>query len=682
LTDQDTSREYVSIDQIPSSLQNAFIATEDKNFFEHNGIDLYDLTNGTLTTQLLKNQFFASSENDTFTARLTNTIQQLYLSLAFERKYDKRQILEYYLNTINLGQNILGVQAAAKYYFDKDVSSLTLSECAVLAGIVKNPTANNPVTHPKRNRTQRTSVLTSMKEQGYITNEDYSLAVNDDVYDRIQAVAGNIPSNTTGFTSAVIDQVISDMKSKLGYTETQAYNALYGHGLTIYTTQDSSMQEICEKQIKTSHLMTKTKLQHSFVLMDSATGEVKALIGGRDDGTEQFSVNRATDLTRQPGSAFSLLASYLPALDTAGMTLATVQDDNEYTYPGTKQKVKNWYGDSYRGLSSIQSAISNASNVIAVKTMEQIGERTSYDYLLNLGFTSIVDQYTDNTGTSYTDIRFQTAEGSLTKGVSNLELTGAYASIANGGTYHRPLFYTKILDSDGNVLIDNTGNTDAGTRVMKESTAWLLTSVLRDEVKNGSESDVQLAQRNIDLAGKSGASDKTKDLWFIGYTPNLTAGIWCGFDDNKSISSKQTVSGYEKKAWRDIMKKILESYEDTEFERPNSITTAKICTKCGKLSIDGLCSHAIGGSCEKEEYFVTDTVPTESCDCHVRCRICKSSGYLAGDNCPESKIYTAVYLQKNELSADTESSKKAAKTDDSPLIIPSYLSQSVCKVHN
>lgn len=333
LVGKNANREYVTLDQIPSSLQNAFIAIEDERFFEHNGIDLRGIArafvtgieNGgafsqgasTLTQQLLKNQVFGGGDETSFIARLERKIQEQYLAIQLEQKYDKKQILEYYLNTINLGQNTLGVQAASKRYFGKDVSSLTLSESAVLAGITKNPTSYNPILHPKHNKARRTAVLTCMKEQGYITNDDYTAAMKDKVYSRIQAVNEEISTETTAtsyFTDALIEQVISDLKTKLGYTETQAYNALYSRGLTIETTQDSSMQKICDKIINNKKYYPKSKgknsePQASFVLMDQYTGEVKALCGGRGKKTASRTLNRATGITRQPGSTFKVLST-------------------------------------------------------------------------------------------------------------------------------------------------------------------------------------------------------------------------------------------------------------------------------------------------------------------------------------------------------------------------------------
>ncbi|MBO5488885.1 MAG: transglycosylase domain-containing protein, partial [Eubacterium sp.] len=268
LVGKDANREYVTLEQIPANLQNAFIAIEDERFYDHHGVDFQGVLrafvdgvmNGghfnqgasTLTQQLLKNQVFEGGEEKTYLARFQRKLQEQYLAIQLEKQYSKQQILEYYLNTINLGQNTLGVQAASKRYFNKSVSDLTLSECAVLAGITQNPTAYNPITHPTTNAKKRTTVLTYMKEQGYITTPDYNTAINDDIYSRIQVTneEKSTGSQTTSyFTDALISQVIKDLKQKLGYTETQAYNALYSRGLTIQTTLDSRMQKICDSVI-------------------------------------------------------------------------------------------------------------------------------------------------------------------------------------------------------------------------------------------------------------------------------------------------------------------------------------------------------------------------------------------------------------------------------------------------
>lgn len=709
LVGRDANREYASLDQIPSHLQNAFVAIEDERFWTHDGIDLLGifratfsgLSNGgkfsqgasTLTQQLLKNQVFGGGEESTFIQKVERKIQEQYLAIQLENRLTKNQILEYYLNTINLGQNTLGVQAASKRYFNKDVSQLTISESAVLAGITQNPSGYNPITHPKRNAKKRATVLSYMKEQGRITSAEYDEAMADKVYARIKSVnkeAASLSGTTSYFTDSLIDQVIADMKNELGYTETQAYNALYRGGLTIHSTQDSSMQKICNNVInnesyypagstyqlnyqltvidskgkahnynagtmknwfkkergqKISLYYTDKKSakkyikiyrsamskgmtvegekieyviqpQTSFIIMDQHTGQVKAISGGRGKKTASRTLNRATTSLRQPGSTFKILSTYLPALDTSGMNLATVQMDEPYYYPGTKRLVKNWYS-GYRGASTIRKAIANSMNVIAVKTLEQVTPKIGYDYLLNLDFTSLVDSYTDSTGKIYTDIALPMALGGLTKGVSNLELTSAFASIANGGIYNKATFYTKIIDHNGNVLLDKspvtkteetsgrtTITTPTSRQVMKDSTAWLLTDAMEDVIQSGTGTSLRFREIDMPLAGKTGTTTDNKDLWFVGYTPYLTAGIWGGYD----ASEKQSNTTFHKAIWKAIMEKINKRYEKADFEKPDSVTSAYVCSRCGKLVTD-----ATYTSTRIKEYFAKGSVPTEPC---------------------------------------------------------------------
>lgn len=719
LVGKEANRQYATLDTIPKHLQNAFVAIEDERFWVHDGIDLQGifratfsgLTNGgefhqgasTLTQQLLKNQVFNGGEEATFVQKLERKVQEQYLAIQLENRLSKEQILEYYLNTINLGQNTLGVQAAAKRYFDKDVSELTISESAVLAGITQNPAGYNPITHPKRNAKKRTTILTYMKEQGYITSDEYEKAMADKVYARIKAVNKETTATqttTSYFTDALIDQVISDMKNELGYTETQAYNALYRGGLTIYTTQDASIQKVCDKVINNpsyypagstyqlNYQLTVTDAegvahnynagtmknwfaqkkkkkiplyytdkkkanqyikiykkamskgngckvegektdfviqpQVSFVVMDQKTGQVKAICGGRGKKTASRTLNRASTSLRQPGSTYKVLSTYLPALDTAGMTLATQQKDEPYYYPGTKRLVKNWYR-GYRGTVTIRKAIADSMNVIAVKTLEQVTPKVGYDYLLNLGFTSLVESYTDASGKIYSDISLPMALGGLTKGVSNLELTTAFASIANGGVYNKATFYTKIIDHDGNVLLDKTpvvtktqdkkGNdvtvvtTSSSKQVMKDSTAFLLTSAMQDVVNSGTGTALKLRGINVPVAGKTGTSTGNKDLWFVGYTPYLTAGIWGGYD----AGEKQSNTTYHKAIWKAIMEKLSKKHKDekAKFTMPSSVVAVRTCTVCGKPLAENHYS-----SRSKKEYFANGTVPEETCSVH------------------------------------------------------------------
>lgn len=743
LAGSESNRIYVTLDQIPEHLQHAVIAIEDERFYEHDGIDVrgifraffkglssggdFDEGASTITQQLLKNQVFGGGMETGFLNKLERKIQEQYLAIQAEDLYTKDEILEKYLNTINLGSGTFGVQTASLRYFNKDVSELTLSEATVIAVITKSPTNYNPITGRENNEARRAECLKKMLEQGYITEKQYKKALKDNVYDRILEVNEEYKDNSayyTYFTDELIKQVVDDLVNIKGYSATEAYNQLYSGGLKIYTTLDSEIQGIVDDvysnpeyfptigvdafyelqtydlSIQTAegetihyHLNdvvsyyeddptfslyftdveamdkkieafkasvydeTKDKLlgekyikviqpQSSFVIMDQKTGHVLALKGGYGDKQGNRTLNRATESTRQPGSTFKILSTYLPALDTSGMTLATVLDDAPHKYLGSNIDINNWSTRGYNGLTTLREAIYNSMNIVTVKALEKVTLQVGFDYLLKLGFTTLVDA----------DLTYPLALGGITDGVTNLELTAAYAAIANSGTYTEPIFYTKILDHDDKVIIDNVPDTE---QVMKESTAWLLTNAMEDVVKIGTGTLTRFKTlTNMPIAGKTGTTSSNYDLWFSGYTPYYTASIWSGYDNNVS----QTNRSYHKVVWREIMERvhIAKGLDPVSFTMPDSIESAKICTKSGKLAADGYCDKAEGGSTVDVEYFAKGTKPTEKCDVHVKVKIDKSTGKLANEYCPEELIEEKVYLVKEET----------ATTFDTPNLLP------------
>lgn len=749
------NREYKKITDIPECVQNAFVAIEDARFYKHSGVDLQGIlravfsalsdekmTQGasTITQQLLKNQVFGGGNEKSFFGKVSRKIQEQSLAIKLESTIDKKKILEYYLNTINLGQNTMGVETASKRYFGKSVSKLTVSEAAVIAGITQNPTEYNPITEQQNNEAKRKIILKNMLDQKYITEDEYEEALGDDVYSRIQDINKEKRTSSYGdinsyYVDAVIENVVSDLKQKLGYTETQAYNAIYREGLKIYTCQDQSLQKICDdvinndkyyqkntksylsyqlkvkksdgetelytegdvrafindahkkrisfyfknrkkaekyiKMFKKKNLDKHDKIlsesinlikqpQASFVLMEQSTGKVRAIVGGRGEKTANRTLNRAASSKRQPGSTFKVLSTYLPALDTSGFTLANVMDDAPYKYPGTNKRVKDWDSSGYKGLTSLRQGIVDSVNIVTVKTFQKVTPQTGFDYLLNLGFTTLVDRRETSDGQIYSDIQLPTALGGLTDGVTNVELTAAYAAIANGGTYIKPVYYTKIVDSKGNVLLQNS---KSGKKVMKNTTAWLLTDAMKDVIKRGTGKKAAFKKIKMPQAGKTGTTSDNTDFWFEGYTPYYTAGIWLGYD---SMFTQMSGSA-SKIMWRDIMEKVhkVKKLKNKNFKKPEDIITRKICKKCGKLAVYGLCDRALDGNDIKTEYFARGTQPKESCDCHVKYTFSNSTGHMAETGASAS-TNDKVYLNKDE-------STYKAQTKDTPYLIPGWL---------
>lgn len=342
--------------------------------------------------------------------------------------------------------------------------------------------------------------------------------------------------------------------------------------------------------------------QSSMTVIDQHTGYVKAMIGGRGEKTASLTLNRATDSTRQPGSTFKIVSTYAPALNELGMSLATTFEDEPYNYP-SGQPVKNASG-SYGGTTTIRTAIRNSVNVVAVKCLEQVTPELGLQYLDNFGFSTLAhgtDADTDANGNVYTDANLPMALGGLTYGITNIDLCAAYATIANSGNYIKPVYYTKILDHNGNVLIENTS---AEKSVIKESTAFLLTSAMEDVVQQGTGTACQLD--NMAVAGKTGTTDQYNDLWFAGFTPYYTCVVWSGYDDNQKIPDD--VRNFHKNLWRKVMSRIHEGLEYRDFQQPSSVEKISICSETGLLPRTG-CPVI-------EEYFDVGTVPTEYCDQH------------------------------------------------------------------
>ena len=715
----DSNRIPVAQDMIPENLAHAFVAIEDERFYEHNGIDIkgiiraayVGISNGfhfsegasTITQQLLKNNVFTNwTSEEGFAEKMKRKIQEQYLAIELTKTMSKEDVLLNYMNTINLGQNTLGVQAASLRYFNKSVNTLNLSECAVIAAITQNPSRFNPISHPDKNAERRAKVLGNMLEQGYIDQAQYDEAMADDVYSRIQIVNEEVDEDAvnTYFVDALTDDIMEDLLAA-GYNETQAYTLLYSGGLKIYATQDPHIQAICDevfaneenypadvrwylnyeltiqksngdfenhstemfrsyfRQINSSfnliynsqeeahaaieeykaavmeagdevygeNINMTPQPQVSIVVEDQSTGYVVAMVGGRGRKEGSRTLNRATDTKRQPGSTFKIVAVYAPALDSAGLTLATVQNDAPFNYADGRP-VSNWYSTGYRGLNSLREGIRESMNIIAVKTLTQISPQLGFDYLKNFGFTTLVDreEITVNGKTEiFSDIQQSLALGGVTYGVTNEELNAAYATIANGGTYIKPKLYTKVLDHDGNVVLDNT--LPQSRQVIKETTAWLLTDAMVDVVTTGTGASVNFG--NMAMAGKTGTTSDYNDVWFSGYTPYYTASVWTGYDNNTKLRQGEE-RNLAKRLWRACMSKMHEELPSQSFQMPASgIVTATVCSRSGKLPIPGLCDGTI-----RSEYFAEGTVPTESCNVHYQGFVCPYSNLPANDPCP------------------------------------------------
>ncbi len=667
LAGEGANRVYVTLDRIPEQLQEAFVAIEDERFYQHHGIDLKGIvragvkgvTNGfqfsegasTITQQLLKNNVFTTwTEEQTFSDKLMRKLQEQYLAVRLEQRYSKAWILENYLNTINLGSGCWGVQAAAMQYFGKEVSDLTLSECALLAGITKNPSGYNPLNHPESCQERQQLVLAAMLEQGYITQTEYEEAKADDVFTRIQEA--NATTDQTSVLSyyedALLEQIVEDLQTEKGCTQEEAWQMIYRGGLTIYSCEDTTLQQIVEEEINNEENYS-SDAQASVVLMDYTTGQVKAIAGGRGEKTASLVLNRATDSIRQPGSTFKVPGEYAAALEQGAITLGTVVDDAAYAYSdGTA--IRN-ASNKFSGNITIRAALTDSINIPAVKVLQMVGVDAVWQQLVNFGFTYLGEE----------DKVESLALGGTYHGVTNMQLTAAYGAIANNGTYETPTFYTKVVDQDGNVVL--TANTTEKL-VISKNNALLLTSAMEDVMTSGTGKKANFS--GMSLAGKSGTTTDKKDLWFVGYSPYYVCGVWGGYDNNQ----EQTESDYVKYLWKNIMQRAHDGLEDTGFTGMENLTSCTICTKCGKRATEGLCDASLQGNMTAKEYYAPGTAPTSYCDCHEEVRICTVSGKVAGEYCPEDTISTKIYLKEG-----------SAGTPDAAYVIPDSLKDESCDQH-
>lgn len=765
-----SNRIIVTQDKIPEDLAHAFVAAEDERFYQNNGIDYKGMmrsgyqfiktfgkeTQGasTITQQLLKNTIFTSwtSEGDNMIKKIKRKLQEQYLAIELTKTLSKDEILVRYLNTINLGQNTLGVEAAAQRYFGKSCSELTLSECAAIAAITQNPTKYNPITHPDRNAERRERCLKTMLRLGFITDEEFAEALADNVYDRIESHNIDYLENSSSssyFVDAVQKQVKEDMLAK-GLNETQAEFLLYSGGLRIMTTMDPKIQAIADAEVANpdnfppnvkwlleyaltiihadgSHdnyskeMMAKyfkenvdknfnliftsqdaaheaieqyrntllkegddytedirliPQPQTALVVMEPETGYVRALVGGRGAKEGRLTFNRATDAKRQPGSTFKVLASYAPALDSCGITLANVYIDAAFNYnDGTP--VRNWYGEKYKGPVTVRYAIEQSMNIIAVKTITQITPKLSYDYLLNFGFSTLVTGRVVGDKV-LGDINQSTALGGLTDGVTPMELTAAYATIANGGIYNQPKLYTKVLYADGTVLLDNTGYENS-RQVLQESTAFLLTEAMVDVVTKGTGTAVNF-NREMAIAGKTGTTSNNVDVWFAGYTPYYTCAVWVGYDNNVHMYSRRdenNETNIAKLLWHNVMEQIHTNLPNQAFYVPTGVMQYTVCKDSGKLPNPGVCPE----TSLHTEYFAEGTVPVDVCDVHYSGPVCEYDQLPASAECPFSYNGICTRLPAEDPSLDAGSATVPTVMPDGTIVNVNPNVQNTCQ-HN
>lgn len=653
----DENRKIITLNDMPAYLPKAFIAIEDERFYEHHGVDIkrtaaatvtYVFNKGsssfggsTITQQLIKN--ITNEKEDEGKAGIQRKIREMSRAYQIEKIISKSQILELYLNIIYLGgygKNVCGVEVASEYYFGKSANELTLSESAFLAGINHSPNNYNPFTetdNTEKIKKRTKIVLEKMKELGMISNEDFDKAINE-VNAGLNFKQGNLFSGTdiSYHLAAAIEEVVNQMVEEKGMSYEYAKSRLYGGGYKLYTTEVRSIQSRMQEEYVKDKYIVKSKKnsgQHSqsaMVIIDYKTGNVVGCVGGLGTDVNALGLNRINS-ARQPGSSIKPIASIAPSLENKIITAGTVYDDSPTTFNNGKYDPKNSSG--YKGLITVRKAIEVSSNVVEVKIMSELGPENSIKFLKQLGLNHLDDKE---------DNGLALVLGGLTNGATPLEMAGAYATIANGGEYITPTFYSKLVDSQGKTVLQPK---QEKRRVMSEGTAYITKSILKSPVTGSEGTATNCKISGMDVGAKTGTTDSNKDRWLCGITPYYAAATWFGFDDPEVINYSGNPSA---KIWAAIMQDIHKDLPKKTFEKPSNIVTAKICKDSGK-SATSSCSNTY------TEEFVSGMVPS-ACTGHSKVKVCKETGKLANEFCTNVEERSGLQPPEKEKNATWKTS--------------------------
>ena len=606
--------EWTSLYNMPKNLLNAFIAVEDKRFYEHKGVDLIrtgkaiinyifgsnkgSFGGSTITQQLIKN---LTGENEVTPKR---KFEEILRAFNLETKLSKNEILETYLNIVYLSQNCYGVNSGAELYFNKNINDLTLSECASLAAIVKSPQKYEPYANYKNNIERRNLVLKQMLNEGYISFEEYENAIKEELNINQNIESKNKTGTYSWFTETVLNDVIEDLSKKNNISRESARRLILKGGLNIYTTMDKRLQDIAENVYKNySNTLLPQNGQYpesSCVIIDPKTSDILAIIGGKGEKNANMIFNRAINAKRPPGSVLKPLSVYGPAIDREIISYSSIYDDSPVTEKNGVPWPKN-SPDRYKGNMPIYYAVEHSTNTVAVKVLRDLKILNSLDYLDKFGVN--VDMELDKNDSSL-------ALGQLSNGETLKNITNAYCSFANNGYLSKPRSYLYVTDNYGNKILETKNETK---RVISSTTAQIMTKMLENVVSKGTGVYAKLNNSNIDVAGKTGTSSNNFDKWFVGYTPDYVCGVWVGYDTPKAIN---VLSNPSCKLFKEIFDKIYDNdLEYSQFNLSADIVSKNICYDSGLLSTDR-CLNTESGSRVITGYFKYGNEPKIFCNIH------------------------------------------------------------------
>ena len=618
-------------------LPKAYVAIEDERYYKHSGVDfkrtagaiVHTVFGGssyggsTITQQLVKN--ITKDDESSGIAGIFRKVKEWAKAYQVERMISKDQILELYLNILFVGSsNLHGVELGAEYYFNKSAKDLDLAECAFMAGINNSPNSYDPYDESKDNsakiKKRTLTVLSKMKELGYIQNDDeYNTAVAK-VEEGLKFEKGTVGGGTTYsyHTDAAIEQVINQVMEEKGISRQLAENYVYGSGLTIYSTVNPEIQARLEEEYsKSKYIVTspskKQTSQSGMAIVDYKTGNVLGVAGGLGE-KNGAGWNRATQMKKQTGSSIKPLADVAPALEEKVITAATVYNDVKTDFGGGYTPKND--GDKYRGPINIRQFIETSQNIPALKIMRELTPKKSIEYLEKMGVTSLDEKEDDI---------LSLAIGGMTDGISPLEMASAYGTIANDGVYITPTFYTKVVDNSGNTVLTPKQETKSA---ISEQNAYIVKKIVQEPVVGASGTAKYCAISGMDVAAKTGTTDKSYDRWLCGFTPYYAAATWFGYDDSEEVKGfSRNPAG---QIWSAVMADIHKNLAGASFTKPNGIVEATVCRTTGCLAATG-CTDVY------KEIFTSDNMP-EKCEGHGSQELCAESGMIANEYCPTRKV--------------------------------------------
>ena len=653
------AKNKISSSEIPSNLKNAYVAIEDERFYKHHGVDIkrtsgaiisYVFHRGSssfggssITQQVVKNLTGDSSN------KITRKVKEWGKAINLETFMSKDEILSLYLNIIYVGPNVYGIETGANYYFNKSVNDLSLEECAFLAGINNSPNSYNPygdTDNTEKIKTRTKTVLAKMLELKYINEDEYNTAVAN-VDKGLRFKKGKIETDDAVYsyhTDALISQLIDDIADKKKITKTFATNYVNMAGLTIYSTQNTSVQNQMEKEFEKTKYQLASKTggdpsQAAMVIIDHKTGQVVGCVGGLGKKTTSRGLNRATQSIRQTGSCIKPIAVLVPGIAKKEFTASTIFAD-EQTIFADGYKPENY--SNYLGNITVRRALESSQNIPFVEMMEKVGPKTSMKYLEKMGVTTL----------SKRDENLALSLGGLDSGISPLQMAGAYATIANDGEYIEPTFYTKAETSNSKTIVQVK---QKKKKVFSKEVAYIIKELLTEPVKGSYGTATYCSISGMDVAAKTGTTDDNYDRWLCGFTPYYTGVTWYGYDKNESINynGKKNPAGI---LWANIMSRVHSNLQNAKFEKPTSVVKVTVCAETGRKANTG-CPNTY------DEYFLIGTKPT-ICNKHAGSEINESNS--SNKNTNKSNVITNSFdtTTKDDLDIPTTTNKQENKNSN------------------